>query len=267
MDHADRRVPFENMVYVGDGPSDIPCFSMIKYLGGRAVGVTPPDDSDFRRPYELAEGQRLTVGPYTADFRDNSDLFRMMARLVTGIADTILEKRDHSLRRLPAISGSSRDCTGIRGELGRIHGRRQVLALVLGDWLGGPPLGIPEANALGCLVAGRETGGEGFLTTDWTLSDRALVRCTTGCYEHSTPKRPGFSPFPAIAGAAYGTPFSMSHQKEYTGAKIHQNLSRQLGNGSIVGDNQLRVRPCSRANVYDDLSFRLWSFARTKRKG
>ena len=98
---ADRRIPFENMVYVGDGPSDIPCFSMIKYLGGKAVGVTPPDDSDFRRPYELAEGQRLTVGPYTADFRDNSDLYRMMARLVTGIADTILEKRDHSLRRAP----------------------------------------------------------------------------------------------------------------------------------------------------------------------
>ena len=101
MSAADRRIPFENMVYVGDGPSDIPCFSMIKYLGGKAVGVTPPDDSDFRRPYELAQGQRLTVGPYTADFRDNSDLYRMMARLVTGIADTILEKRDHSLRRAP----------------------------------------------------------------------------------------------------------------------------------------------------------------------
>ena len=97
-----RRIPFRNMIYVGDGPSDIPCFSMIKYLGGRAVGVTPPDDSDFRRPYELAEGQRLTVGPYTANYEDGSDLFRMMARMVTGIADTILEEREHSLRRAPS---------------------------------------------------------------------------------------------------------------------------------------------------------------------
>lgn len=96
-----RRIPFRNMIYVGDGPSDIPCFSMIRNLGGKAVGVTPPDDSDFRRPYELAEGQRLTVGPYTANYQDGSDLFRMMARMVTGIADTILEDREHNLRRAP----------------------------------------------------------------------------------------------------------------------------------------------------------------------
>ena len=102
MDQADRRVPFRNMIYVGDGPSDIPCFSMIRYLGGKAVGVTPPDDSDFRRPYELAEGQRLTVGPYTANYEEGSDLYRMMARLVTGIADSILEEREHSLRRAPS---------------------------------------------------------------------------------------------------------------------------------------------------------------------
>ncbi len=102
MEQADRRVPFKNMIYVGDGPSDIPCFSMIRYLGGKAVGVTPPDDSDFRRPYELAEGQRLTVGPYTANYEEGSDLYRMMARLVTGIADSILEEREHSLRRAPS---------------------------------------------------------------------------------------------------------------------------------------------------------------------
>jgi len=102
MEQADRRVPFRNMIYVGDGPSDIPCFSMIRYLGGKAVGVTPPDDSDFRRPYELAEGQRLTVGPYTANYEEGSDLYRMMSRLVTGIADSILEEREHSLRRAPS---------------------------------------------------------------------------------------------------------------------------------------------------------------------
>jgi len=97
----DRRVPFEHMVYIGDGPSDIPCFSMIRKLGGKAIGVWPPEDTDLQRPYELAEGDRLTVGPYTADYRDGSDLFKMLWRIVEGIADSILEKRAQRLRAAP----------------------------------------------------------------------------------------------------------------------------------------------------------------------
>ena len=102
MEPTDRRIPFENMVYVGDGPTDIPCFSMIRHLGGKAIGVMPPDAVELRKPYELAEGNRLTVGPYTADYQDGTDLFRMMTRIVTVIADTILEKRAHQIKKSPA---------------------------------------------------------------------------------------------------------------------------------------------------------------------
>ena len=98
----DRRVPFENMVYIGDGPSDIPCFSMIRKLGGKAIGVWPPEDVELRRPYELAEGDRLTVGPYAADYQEGSDLFKMLWRIVEGIADSILEKRAQRLRAAPS---------------------------------------------------------------------------------------------------------------------------------------------------------------------
>ena len=97
-----RRVSFEHMVYIGDGPSDIPCFSMIKKLGGRAIGVMPPEDLELRRPYELAEGERLTVGPYTADFSDGSDLFKILWRIVESIADSIVEKRAQSVRTAPS---------------------------------------------------------------------------------------------------------------------------------------------------------------------
>ena len=101
MKAEDRRVPFENMVYIGDGPSDIPCFSMIRKLGGKAIGVWPPEDVELRRPYELAEGDRLTVGPYAADYQEASDLFKMLWRIVEGIADSILEKRAQRLRAAP----------------------------------------------------------------------------------------------------------------------------------------------------------------------
>ena len=102
MEPKDRRIPFENMIYVGDGPSDIPCFSMIRYLGGKGIGVMPPDDTELRRPYQLATGQRLTVGPYTADYREGTDLYKMMARMVTSIADSIVFLRNQQLKSAPA---------------------------------------------------------------------------------------------------------------------------------------------------------------------
>jgi 2-hydroxy-3-keto-5-methylthiopentenyl-1-phosphate phosphatase len=39
MDPEDRPIPFENMIYIGDGITDIPCFSLVKDRGGRVFGV------------------------------------------------------------------------------------------------------------------------------------------------------------------------------------------------------------------------------------
>ena len=39
-----RRVPFQNMIYVGDGLTDIPCFSLVKTFGGTTFGVFNPGE-------------------------------------------------------------------------------------------------------------------------------------------------------------------------------------------------------------------------------
>ena len=96
------RVPFEHMIYIGDGPSDIPCFSMIKNLGGSVVGVITPEDSDLTKPYELAQGERWTSRPYTADYSDRTDLYKMLARYVDGIADDIIVSRAEITRPAPS---------------------------------------------------------------------------------------------------------------------------------------------------------------------
>ena len=35
----DRRVPFQNMIYIADGPSDVPSFSVVKKNGGKTYAV------------------------------------------------------------------------------------------------------------------------------------------------------------------------------------------------------------------------------------
>ena len=102
MKEDERRVPFEHMIYIGDGPSDIPCFSMIKNLRGSVVGVMPPEDSELTKPYELAQGERLTIGPYTTDYSDKTDLYKMLARYVDGIAADIIVSRAEKTRLAPS---------------------------------------------------------------------------------------------------------------------------------------------------------------------
>ena len=64
-----RNIPFENMIYLGDGASDIPCFSMIKSLGGYCIGIDI--DSKWHKDFQL-EMRKREMSAFKPDYREGS---------------------------------------------------------------------------------------------------------------------------------------------------------------------------------------------------
>lgn len=59
----DRPVPFAQMIYVGDGLTDIPSFSLVQSQGGHAIGVYDPRNTRSVRKawFELAKTGRVPM--------------------------------------------------------------------------------------------------------------------------------------------------------------------------------------------------------------
>ena len=43
---ADRRVNYKNIIYVGDGMTDIPSMTLVKKNGGHSIAIHPKDDKE-----------------------------------------------------------------------------------------------------------------------------------------------------------------------------------------------------------------------------
>lgn len=90
----DRRIPFQNMIYIADGPSDIPSFSVVKKGGGKAYAVYNPDRSD-----EFAQNDRLRqvgridhYGP--ANYTEGSSTYQWLRLHIQSICDRIVSDRE-----------------------------------------------------------------------------------------------------------------------------------------------------------------------------
>ena len=68
-------IPFKRMIYIGDGFSDIPCFSLLKKSGGYGIGVYKPHKLETALRLVSDERVHFTA---EADYRDKGTIFKLV---------------------------------------------------------------------------------------------------------------------------------------------------------------------------------------------
>ena len=94
-----KRVPFTNMVYMGDGLSDVPCMKMMRAYGGQAIAVYQESN---RMGVEdlLAKGRVDFIFP--ADYSEGTALDQTVKNIIRkmAIADRLWNENAQQLRTI-----------------------------------------------------------------------------------------------------------------------------------------------------------------------
>ena len=90
----DRRVPIKNMIYVADGPSDVPVFSVVRRNGGQTYAVyDPANPAEFAQNDSLLQTGRIhAYGP--ADYRAETSTAQWLKMHVLAICERIVRERE-----------------------------------------------------------------------------------------------------------------------------------------------------------------------------
>lgn len=87
---ADRlRVPLSQMIFVGDGYTDIPCFSLLKQHGGMPIAVYDRQrEEKWGNAFQFVRDGRV-ANLHSANYREDSDLSTFLVMAVRSLATDI----------------------------------------------------------------------------------------------------------------------------------------------------------------------------------
>ncbi len=81
---SERRVKFPNMVYIGDGLTDVPCMKLVKQGGGHSIAIYHREQKESAIP--LLKHDRVDW-MFEADYRKGSGLDKAMKMLIENLAN------------------------------------------------------------------------------------------------------------------------------------------------------------------------------------
>ena len=84
VEHGDFRIPFSQMIFIGDGETDIPSMAVVKKFGGHAVAVYPPGKQAKIKSLKLFNDGRADYVA-AADYTEGSTLDKSIKTILRNI--------------------------------------------------------------------------------------------------------------------------------------------------------------------------------------
>lgn len=83
VDDSEYRVPFRNLVYIGDSDTDIPCMKLVNVNGGHSIGVYNPEDVETGKDkvHQMMRDNRIKYYA-AADYRKGSELDTLLKNII-----------------------------------------------------------------------------------------------------------------------------------------------------------------------------------------
>ena len=75
------RIPFRNMVYIGDSDTDVPCMKLVDSYGGHSIGVYNAETRDKTKVYKMMRDGRIRYFA-PADYREGTELDLLVKSII-----------------------------------------------------------------------------------------------------------------------------------------------------------------------------------------
>ena len=95
-----KKIPFENMIYIGDGLTDVPCMKLLKDKGGKSIALYPSLNKR-KQALKLVEDERINY-VCVADYSQNSTLERIVKLMMDSVA-TLNELKEKEQKQIQAF--------------------------------------------------------------------------------------------------------------------------------------------------------------------
>ncbi len=118
------RVPFRNIVYIGDSDTDVPCMKLVNSNGGHSIGVYHTETKDKTKVHKMMRDKRIKYFA-PADYREGGELDVLVKAIIDRtVSNEVLQSKHYVCKS---------DTADAESHIGADEQRRSDLIMALED--------------------------------------------------------------------------------------------------------------------------------------